>query len=116
MDAEPDLDRKVAILKEAVEKHPGERQFQDALKLTRERRDLVNSIVARARQYEERAQFAEAIGQWEILRSIYSPYPGIEFEIEQLQKRRENQSQEEAKSRWTDQIDRQVRSRARSGG
>ncbi len=108
VDAEPDLDRKVAILKEAVEKHPGERQFQDALRLTRERRDLVNSIIARARQYEERAQFAEAVGQWEILRSIYSAYPGIEFEIDQLQKRRENQTQEEAKSRWTDQIDRAI--------
>jgi serine/threonine-protein kinase len=108
VDAEPDLDRKIAILKEATETHPGERQFQDALKLTRERRDLVNSIVARARQYEERAQYAEAIGQWEILRSIYSPYPGIEFEIDQLQKRREHQTQEEAKSRWTEQIDRAV--------
>jgi serine/threonine-protein kinase len=108
VDAEPDLDRKIAILKEAAEKHPGERQFQDALKLTRERRDLVNSIVARARQYEERAQYAEAIGQWEILRSIYTPYPGIGFEIAQLQKRRENQTQEEAKSRWTEQIDRAI--------
>ena len=85
VDAEPDLDRKIAILKEAAEKNPGERQFQDALKLTRERRDLVNSIVAKARQYEERTQFAEAIGQWEILRSIYSAYPGIAFEIDQLQ-------------------------------
>jgi serine/threonine-protein kinase len=108
VDAEPDLDRKIAILKEAAEKNPGERQFQEALKLTRERRDLVNSIVARARQYEERAQFAEAIGQWEILRSIYSAYPGIGFEIDQLQKRRERQTEDEAKSRWTEQIDRAI--------
>jgi len=108
VDAEPDLDRKIAILKEAAEKNPGERQFQDALKLTRERRDLVNSIVAKARQYEERAQFAEAIGQWEILRNIYSAYPGIAFEIDQLQKRRENQAQEESKARWTEQIDRAI--------
>jgi serine/threonine-protein kinase len=108
VDAEPDLDRKIAILKEAAEKHPGERQFQDALKLTRERRDLVNSIVARARQYEERSQYAEAIGQWEILRSIYGAYAGIEFEIDQLQKRREQQTREEARSRWIEQIDRAI--------
>ncbi len=76
VDIEPDLERKIAILKEAVERYPSERQFQESLKLTRERRDLVNSIVAKARQYEERSQFSEAIGQWEILRSIYSQYPG----------------------------------------
>ena len=106
VDLEPDLDRKIAILREAIELHPNERHFQDVLKLTRERRDLVNSIVARARQYEERAQYVEAIGQWEILRNIYSPYPGIDLEIDQLEKRREQQSHEEAKSRWTEQIDR----------
>jgi len=106
VDAEPDLDRKIAILREAIELHPNERHFQDVLKLTRERRDLVNSIVARARQYEERAQYVEAVGQWEILRSIYSPYPGIDLEIDQLEKRREQQSHEEARGRWTEQIDR----------
>ncbi len=106
VDLEPDLERKVAILKEAVEKYPSERQFQESLKLTRERRDLVNSIVAKARQYEERSQFSEAIGQWEILRSIYSQYPGLAFEVDQLERRREQQSHEEAKARWTEQIDR----------
>jgi len=106
VDAEPDLDRKIAVLREAIELYPNERHFQDVLKLTRERRDLVNSIVARARQYEERAQYAEAIGQWEILRSIYSPYPGIDLEIDQLEKRREQQTHEEARGRWTEQIDR----------
>jgi serine/threonine-protein kinase len=106
VDAEPDLDRKIAILREASELYPNERHFQDVLKLTRERRDLVNSIVARARQYEEHAQYVEAIGQWEILRSIYSPYPGIDLEIDRLEKRREQQSHEEARGRWTEQIDR----------
>jgi serine/threonine-protein kinase len=110
VDAEPDLDRKIAILREAIELYPNERHFQDVLRLTRERRDLVNSIVARGRQYEERAQYAEAIGQWEILRSIYSPYPGIDLEIDQLEKRREQQSHEEARGRWTEQIDRAVES------
>ena len=106
VDMEPDLERKIAILKEAVERYPSERQFQESLKLTRERRDLVNSIVAKARQYEDRSQFSEAIGQWEILRSIYSQYPGLAYEVDQLERRREQQSHEEAKARWTEQIDR----------
>ena len=108
LDAEPDLDRKLSILKEAAGRYPNEPQFQQSLKLIRERRDLMLSIVAKARQYEERGQFAEAIGQWEILRSINPQYPALAFEVEQLQRRREQQSQEEAKIRWVEQIDRML--------
>jgi len=38
VDSEPDLDRKVNIFKEACERYPSELQFQQSLKLTRERR------------------------------------------------------------------------------
>ena len=106
IDAEADLDRKVNILKEACERHPNEQQFQQLLKLTRERRDLVLSIVAKARQYEEKAQFAEAIGQWDILRNIYPRYPGIDFEVGQLRRRREQQTKDEGKAKLVEQIDR----------
>lgn len=110
VDAEPDLDRKINILKEASERYPGEQQFQQLLKLTRERRDLVVSIVTKARQYEDRGQFNEAIGQWDILRNIYPKYPGIDFEVAQLQRRREQQAKEEAKARLVEQIDRALES------
>ncbi|MDQ2950363.1 MAG: PEGA domain-containing protein, partial [Acidobacteriota bacterium] len=53
-----------------------------------------------------RGQFAEAIGQWDILRSIHPQYPALSFEIEQLKRRREQQNQEEEKSRLVEQIDR----------
>jgi serine/threonine protein kinase len=105
-DAEPDLDRRVNILKEAAERYPKETHFQQSLRLIRERRDLVNSIVAKARQCEDRGQFSEALGQWDILRNIYAQYPGIEFEIERLTRRRDEQVREEAKARWVEQIDR----------
>jgi serine/threonine protein kinase len=104
-DAEPDLDRKVNILKEACERYPAEQQFQTSLKITRERRDLILSIVGRARQYEERNQFAEALAQWDILRNIYPRYPGIDVEIEQLAKRREDQARDESKARLVETID-----------
>ncbi|HLG98909.1 MAG TPA: protein kinase [Bryobacteraceae bacterium] len=104
-EAEPDLDRKVNLYKEACERYPTEQQFQQSLKLTRERRDLVLGIVAKARYYEEKILFAEAIGQWEIVRSIYPRYPGIEVEIEQLQKRKDQQLKEDSKSRLINQVD-----------
>ncbi len=107
-DAESDLDRKLNIFKEACERYPNEQQFQQSLKLTRERRDLVLSIVAKARHYEDKNLFTEALGQWDTLRNIYPRYPGIDIEVSQLMKRRDQQAKEEAKSRLIDQVDRLI--------
>jgi eukaryotic-like serine/threonine-protein kinase len=105
VESEPDLDRRVNILKEACGRYPNEQQFAQSLKLVRERRDLVNSIVAKARQYEERSQFLEAMGQWDILRNIHPQYPGIEIEVEQLVHRREQQAREDERASKIEEID-----------
>lgn len=106
IEAEPDLDRRVAILEDAVRDNPGEPHFEQLLQRTREKRDLVEAIVARGRAHEQQAQFGEALSQWEILRSIYSRYPGLSMETERLVRRREEHLRSEAKSHWIDQIDR----------
>ncbi|MFZ0287429.1 MAG: protein kinase, partial [Terriglobales bacterium] len=105
VEGEADLDKKVNILKEALEQHPGDTHFERALRLVKDKRDLVNSIVARAHHREEEGAFVDAINDWEILRTIYSQYPGLKFEVERLQKRREQQSRIESKTRWVEQID-----------
>jgi serine/threonine protein kinase len=105
VEAEPDLDRRVNILKEALDRYPGEVHFERSLRLMREKRDLVNQIVMRARLHEERGHFVEALGQWEILQTIYNRYPGLSFEMERVIKRREQQALSESKSRWVEQID-----------
>src|ERR1700722_5561416 len=107
-EGEADLDRRVNILKEAVERYPDEPHFQKSLRLVKERRDLVNSIVGKDRQYEEGGRYKEDLSQFDILRNIYAQYPGIEFEAERLKRRRDEQVREEAKSRWVDQIDRSI--------
>jgi serine/threonine-protein kinase len=104
-EAEPDLDRRVSILKEALTVHPGETHFERALQLAVSKRDLVASIVAKARSYEERRQFTEALNQWEMLNTIYAGYPGLNFEVERLVKRRDQQTRADAKGRWVQQID-----------
>jgi serine/threonine-protein kinase len=109
VDSEADLDKRVSILTDALAQHPGEPHFQRALRLTEDKRDLVNSIVARAHVHEEQNLFSEALSDWEILRTIYSQYPGLKFEVERIQKRREQQSRSEAKARWVDQIDACIR-------
>ena len=108
VEAEPNLDQRVDILKEALELNPHEPHFERALRLTREKRDLVNSIVAKARLHEEHGQFTDALAQWEILRTIYAQYPGLSFEIDRLGKRRDQQARVEAKARWVKQIDQQM--------
>jgi len=105
VESEPDLDRRVSILREALEVHPKEAHFERSLQLTTAKRDLVNAIVAKARNYEERSLFNEALGQWEMLRTIYALYPGLNFEIERVTRRREQQARSEAKTRWVEQID-----------
>jgi serine/threonine protein kinase len=111
-DGEPDLDKRVGILKEALALHPGETHFQRALRLVEDKRDLVNSIATRAHLHEEQGQFSDALADWEILRTIYGRYPGLKFEIERVEKRRENQSRTEAKTRWAEQIDACIKSAA----
>jgi len=105
VESEPDLEKRVSILAEAVERFPGEPHFERALRTTRDKRELVNSIVSRARALEEREQFAEALAQWEILRTIYSQYPGFDFETERVCRRRDQQVRTAAKVRWVEQID-----------
>ena len=105
VEAEPDLDKRVSILREALEQHPGEWHFERALRLVQDKRDLVNSIVARAHLHEEQAAFGDALNDWEILRTIYNQYPGLKFEVERLQKRRDQQARIESKTRLIEQID-----------
>ncbi len=106
VDSEPNLDRRVGLLEEACKRYPSEGQFARQLSLARELRDLVGSIVNRARNYEEQGQFAEAITQWNTLANIHPQYPGIDFEISQLERRREQQTEEDKKSRLVEKIDR----------
>jgi serine/threonine protein kinase len=105
VEGEPDLDKRVSILKEALELHPDEPHFERSLRLQTEKHKLVETIVGKARLLEQRGQPTEALGQWEILRTIHSQYPGLSFEIERATKRREQQVRSEAKARWVKQID-----------
>jgi len=111
LEAEPDLDSKASLLREAASRYPGEAHFQRLLKLVVDKRDLVNSIVARARVHEERGQIGEALNDLEVLQTIYSPYPGLKFERERLQRRLEQQARDTEKSGRIAQIDRQLEAR-----
>jgi serine/threonine-protein kinase len=111
VDAEPDLDRRIAILEDAVRANPGERHFEQLLRRTREKQSLIESIVARARMHEQQAQFGEALSQWEILKAVYGRYPGLSMEVDRVVRRRDQHLRSEAKNRWVEQIDRTLETR-----
>jgi serine/threonine protein kinase len=111
VDAEPDLDRRIAIMEEAVRTCPGEPHFEQLLQRTRDKYNLVESIVARARMHEQQLQFGEALSQWEILQTIYGRYPGLSMEIDRVTRRREQHLRGEARNRWVEQIDRLLEGR-----
>jgi len=103
-DAEPDLDRRANIWREASERYPQEPQFAKQWKATCERRDLVNSIVAKAHQFSERGQYNEELAQWEMLRKFHPRYPGLEFELEHCRKKRDLQVRNEEKAQIVQDI------------
>ena len=115
VEAETDLERKVGIINEAGERYPDETHFKRLRKIMDERLNLVSAIVAKARYHEENGQFNDALGQWEILRTIHNRYPGLQFEIDRVIKRREQQTRMESKGRWAGKSTRAWK-RASTGG
>src|SRR5262249_38049900 len=104
-EAEPDLNRKAKLLEQALARYPDEAHFKRALIGVNAKRDLINGLVNQARNLEDRGQYSEAIDKWEMLRSIYQQYPGLDFEVDRIRRRLEQQTRSEAKSRWIERID-----------
>lgn len=91
LDQEPDLDRRIALLAEAVRRYPGESYLEQKLKLIEERRVLVQGFLAKAQLLEELEQFQDALEQLEALRAVYPEYPNLAYEIHRLGGRRREQ-------------------------
>jgi serine/threonine-protein kinase len=108
LDAEQDLDAKVNLLREAANEYPAEDHFARLLKLAEDKRDLVNSIVERARIHEQRGQISEALSDLDTLQTIYGVYPGLKFEKDRLRKRLEQHTRDAARARWVSQVDQQI--------
>ena len=106
IDAEADLQRKLAIIEEALVRFPGEEHFERAAKLLRERLNLAKSIEHRARQFEGSEQFDEAIAQWQTLDAVYPNFPGLAAGIARLRQRREEQKRGSSRARIVEQIER----------
>ena len=61
VETEPDLEKRVTILADALQRYPGESHFERALRTMREKRDLVKAIQTKAQSYEDHGQYADAL-------------------------------------------------------
>ena len=108
VESEPDLSAKVHLVRDALAEYPDEDHFVRLSKLLEDKRDLVSSIVERARVHEGAGQIAEALNDLDTLQTIYPIYPGLKFERDRLQKRLEQQTRDTARAKWVRQIDGQL--------
>ena len=110
LDEEADLDAKVHLVREALTEYPDEDHFKRLSRTLEDKRDLVNSIVERARVHESNGQISEALSDYDTLHTIYSAYPGLAFEKERLQKRLHQQARDAARATWVRQVDAELSS------
>jgi tetratricopeptide (TPR) repeat protein len=108
VEEEPDLDRRAAILEAVLQQYPGEPHFASSLQAVRDLRDVVNSMVSKARFFEDTGQFSDALDQWHILKSIHPKQPGLAAEIQRLTILRDQAAAPKpappkAKSAWAEQ-------------
>jgi serine/threonine protein kinase len=75
--SEPDLYQREIILQKAQEEYPFETRYPEELRHLDREKALIESLAAKARDFEKRGQTAEALVQWRQLRNIHGAYPGL---------------------------------------
>jgi serine/threonine protein kinase len=85
--AETELEKKLELLKEAMEAFPAEPLFEQWMRPVRDRLAQVKAVVAKAQAHEERGRFLEALEQWRMVEAIYPQYAGLQEEIGRVQTR-----------------------------
>jgi outer membrane protein assembly factor BamD (BamD/ComL family) len=104
VDAEPDLERRIQMLQQALQRYPGEKHFQESIRLIREKQQLVRTVVERANSLEQSQRFREALDQWQLMESVHAQLPGLHGNIKRLEQRiQEHRVRQEARGRWISQ-------------
>jgi tetratricopeptide (TPR) repeat protein len=81
----PDLDARVNAIQQALHRYPGESQLLELLKNATARRDLLNALIAEARNQEMSETYSGALQQWYLIRDLYPSMQGMEDEIHRVE-------------------------------
>lgn len=92
IEAEPDLDRRIEILKAASERFPQIEHFASSYRAACQKRDFAESLADKARAAERERRLADALEGWQQVRSVRPSYPGLDAEITRLEQRKDLQT------------------------
>ncbi len=81
---ERDFNKQAAILEEAARIYPSESYYVEELNLVRNKQSFVEAEIARARDFESKELFEDALREWEALHSLYPWIPSCEGEIRRI--------------------------------
>ncbi len=84
----PDLEMRVSLLQEAITRCPGESQLTELLRNAKSRRDLINSLIAKARRAESGGRYAESLERWYTIKECHAQQPGLDNEIQRIEQLR----------------------------
>lgn len=104
---EPDLDRAVAMLEQALRTQPAQAEDQRIKRLLlqlSEKRELLRSLETKARSLEGQSKYSEALDQWQILASIHEAQPGVAGEMRRLMQLRDQQARESGRERILERV------------
>lgn len=106
LDEEPDLVRRIEIINRAIKSHPDEIELKQIWDELRSLRRQIVSVVAQAREREDREQYKEALDLWEVVRATYPQYPGLGAEVDRLLQLQDQQVRSLAMARWDEEVHR----------
>ena len=81
---EPELEKKLGMLRRAANHFPAETLFELWARPIRDQLAIANGIAAKARAHEERGRFQQALEQLRMLAAFYQEKPGLDEEIKRV--------------------------------
>ena len=104
LDGEPDLDERIRVVQQALNRYPMESQLAQLLQNATARRDLLNGLVNEARNEELSDSFLGSLKRWHLIRELHPTMPGLEGEIRRIEALADSQRRLKRRAEFVDAI------------
>ena len=101
---ESSLEDRMRMLDEGLRRYPDDPWITGELRITGNKLGLVNAIVKKAHAAQDAGNWEEALEEWKRLVTVYPQYPGVDAEIQKVQKAGESWRTERI-AHWVRQIE-----------
>ena len=97
IESEPDLDRRIEMLKLASERFSQVEHFGSSYRAACEKRDFAESLAAKARAAEQEHRLGDALAGWKLVCSVHPGFQGVDAEITRLEEREDLKTDNEGR-------------------